>query len=150
MLLYEKKLLKFMWDYCFGENINRDVYTEDITTINISDMDIKKYITGYEYISSGEVKSKYNSGKPKIVKSGYWNYTLSQTGLVLISEYFNSNTYQEGASIYLYDSKTKKLIKSIDYGDGIDYTETTFEYDKDSVKIIVRKYEEFDYDYTRD
>ena len=75
-----------MWDYCLGENINREEYTEEINTINLSSMDYKQYIKGYEYIDKGEVKSKYKSGRPKTVRSKRWDFTLSQTGLILISE----------------------------------------------------------------
>lgn len=150
MLLYEKKLLDFMWDYSLGENINRDAYTEEVNIIDLSKMNPKKYIRGYEYIDKGEIISKYKNGKPKTIKNGYWSFTLSQTGLVLISEYFNSGTYESGAAIYLYNSKNKKLEKIIEYSDGDDYTEITFEYNKDTVKIVVRKFEELDYNYTRD
>ena len=139
-----------MWDYCLGENINREEYTEEINTINLSSMDYKQYIKGYEYIDKGEVKSKYKSGRPKTVRSKRWDFTLSQTGLILISEYFNEDTYESGAAVYLYDSKSKKLVKTIEYADGDLYTETTFEYNNETVKIIVRKFEEYDYEYTRD
>ncbi len=150
MLLYEKKLLDFMWDYSLGENINRDAYAEEVNIIDLSEMNPKKYIRGYECIDKGEIISKYKNGKPKTIKNGYWSFTLSQTGLVLISEYFNSGTYESGAAIYLYNSKNKKLEKIIEYSDGDDYTEITFEYNKDTVKIVVRKFEELDYNYTRD
>lgn len=37
MYLYEKKLTKFMYDYCFGENINRDNFEEEVIEVSIDE-----------------------------------------------------------------------------------------------------------------